>query len=261
VGLDSRKLLRRLQARRRALLRHYDDESLHQLRVALRRLRSLLRPAKSRAAQSLRRELGGLADATSVARDWDTLLIHARKSLSEREFHRVQPLLQARRRASHESVIGMLRSSAWTDTLHRLEVWLEDERLASSDPALLDDRISRAKQTVKRAREKAEAADDRKRWHKVRIAIKELRYVLESIPGSTPRGTLKHCKRLQDALGEWHDSVVHLQLVRELAASLDSGQGSGLHELLDNWSGQLEREARTTLDDARSRYQALSCHL
>ena len=58
--------------------------------------------------------------------------------------------------------------------------------------------------------------------HKLRIAIKELRYTLESLPGGTvsPANAklLEECKSLQTLLGNWHDALVHQVLLAERAA-------------------------------------------
>ena len=60
-----------------------------------------------------------------------------------------------------------------------------------------------------------------KHWHKLRIAVKDLRYQLDATPknqrSATTRELLTLCKQIQVDLGEWHDTVVHDQLLRELA--------------------------------------------
>ena len=101
-----------------------------------------------------------------------------------------------------------------------------------------------------------QSADDDKHWHKLRLAIKELRYTLDNVPvGSqdAPKPKLiKHCKRLQDALGTWHDTVVHVRMVKEFAHCLDQASEEALHNVLKKWCKRMQREARDTLDDARS---------
>jgi CHAD domain-containing protein len=250
-----RNLLLRLHVKRRALLRHYDDNALHQLRVALRRLRSLLRHVDTQRAGELRHSLGQLADATNAARDWDTLLLRARESLRPREFRRVQPILQQHRAESHGPVLEMLRSAAWAQAVDELGCFIEQGGLVTAGATATGAEITRAKDEVRRAWCKVQAEDDNKHWHKLRLAIKELRYTFDSAPRDSlsapmPK-TLRHCKRLQETLGAWHDTVVHLHSVRELAMGLDSAAESELHDMLKRWCKRMEREGRNALAEAR----------
>ena len=70
-------LYRKVGKLRRKLLRDYDAEKLHKLRIALRRARGILRNRTEPEARLLRDELGLLADTTNAARDWDTLVLYA----------------------------------------------------------------------------------------------------------------------------------------------------------------------------------------
>lgn len=250
----SRNLLLRLQVKRSVLLRHYDDEALHQLRVALRRLRSLLRHVDTDEAQSLRHDLGELAGVTNAARDWDALVSRARDTLKSRDFRRVQPWLQESRLASHLPVLDMLRSGEWSDAVRRLEAIVERGVLSPTGDGLPGEAIARGKHEVQRAWERVQSEGDRKHWHKLRIAIKELRYTFDSLPRTAQTRpilkTLKHCKRIQEMLGTWHDTAVQLQMVREFADGLDPEVEAEVHQLLSNWCKRLERESADALDDA-----------
>jgi len=256
ASASARNLLLRLRVKRSALLRGYDDGALHQLRVALRRLRSLLRYIESDEAQALRRDLGHLADATNAARDWDTLASRARESLKPRDFRSVRVWLEENRGTSHQQALQMLRSDAWSQVMGRLEESIQHGELATALENHGGGDIARAKRAADRAWSRVQAADDNKQWHKLRLAIKELRYTFDSVPRGSleaPKPKLiKHCKRLQDELGVWHDTVVHVRMVQEFVQSLDSESESELHDVLKRWCEQMEREACDTLDNARS---------
>ena len=60
--------------------------------------------------------------------------------------------------------------------------------------------------------------DTDRRWHKFRIAVKEVRYVAEANP-QLPESALvvAACRSLQTLLGDWHDTVVQLDLLDGLA--------------------------------------------
>ncbi len=246
-----RNLLLRLHVKRRALLHRYDEEALHQLRVALRRVRSRLRHIDSAEAQNLRHDLGQLADATSAARDWDTLAGRARASLKPRKYRCIQLYLEHGRTASHEPVLDMLRSQQWTQAMGRLETCID----AASDNQS-GTGMARAKQEVHRAWCEVQSQEDNKHWHKLRLAIKELRYTLDSVPRNalepSVAKTLKHGKKLQEMLGTWHDTVVHLRMVRAYADSLDAEVDEKLLDVLKVWCKRMKREAGEALDEARS---------
>ncbi|HEY6131795.1 MAG TPA: hypothetical protein VIV27_07235, partial [Halioglobus sp.] len=66
---------------------------------------------------------------------------------------------------------------------------------------------------------------------------------------------LQECKRLQEYLGIWHDTVVHLRMVREFAAGLDPGSESALIAVLKDWCLHMEGEAQENLDKTRARLE------
>ena len=60
----------------------------------------------------------------------------------------------------------------------------------------------------------AQKHDEPRAWHKLRIAIKDLRYSLNSLSQTDVDEPIELCKRLQDLLGTWHDSIIHHQLLQ-----------------------------------------------
>lgn len=217
-------LSRSLKKHRRALLLRYDDEDLHKLRVNLRRIRSLLKHWPGEEEQQLRRDLGLLFDNTNVARDWDTLAILAGEILSPEQLRHLQPWLEEQQATAHQRVIRMLQSEQWSDTLRRWKQYALRHGTADSGSDGGSDELSQALRRVGKARRKALSGNDDRSWHKLRIAIKDLRYWLEYSPGqktSRRKSTLRLCRRLQKVLGEWHDTVVHERLLGELADRMD----------------------------------------
>lgn len=256
MSSTGKNLLLRLRVNRRALLRRYDDDALHRLRVALRRLRSLLHHVDTAQAKALRRALGQLANTTNAARDWDTLASRARESLKPPDCRRLQPFLAQNRAAAHNLVLQMLRSDEWAQAMAQLDDCIDNGSLLPAGDSTVGKEIARARHAVRRAWCKVQSKDDNRHWHKLRLAIKQLRYTFDSVPRDSldaPRSkTLKHCKRLQDLLGVWHDTVVHQQMVRDFASGVDRDAEEKLYEVLETWCLLMEREARDALDEARS---------
>ncbi|MCB1695881.1 MAG: CHAD domain-containing protein [Halioglobus sp.] len=211
-----------LQALRRSLLANYQEEDLHQLRVTIRRIRSALRCRKGGKARKLRRQLGSLARATNDARDWDTLVVNARNELAPARYRELQVLLLAGQESARAQVYRMLHSREWLVSTRR---WERLGKNATNKDNAAGDAASELDLCLRRAAvasHKALERDCARHIHKLRIAIKELRYTLESLSGGTvgPANAklLEECKSLQTLLGDWHDALVHQVLLAEWAA-------------------------------------------
>ncbi len=248
----------RLQKKRQSLLQVYDAEDLHALRVNLRRMRSRLKQISGKEARQLRHDLGVLASATGAARDWDTLVLNARWLLTDKQFEQIAPCLERQQQTAHDSVMQMLQSETWSSTMKQ---WARQERqhrqLQKKTAGQSQRGLSHVLEKLAMARRETLSRDDNKRWHKLRIAIKDLRYQLDATPkkerSTRIRDMLDLCKELQVELGEWHDTVVHDQLLRSIeSGDDDSGQApppDALHTLRE----AIERRGRAHLDQADSR--------
>ena len=222
MKLDLQQASTRLRALRKDLLANYNDENLHQLRITLRRMRGVLRGKPGGKARKLRRQLGALARTTNGARDWDTLYASAQDQLGPDQFRELQPLLHERRENARALVFQMFHAKKWQKTLRRWDAFVDKNELEAGNlrvaPGQLRKRIKRAST----AAEKAMARNEDQSWHKLRIAIKELRYALNTRPkkhrSSSHAVLLSECKALQALLGDWHDTVAHRQLLDNLAS-------------------------------------------
>jgi len=250
-----------LKQQRRALLATYDEEELHQLRVTLRRIRSALESIPTPKARRLRRDLGRLAHATNAARDWDTLVACARSELTTSQLGVLEPGLCARRSAARDEVYQLLGSRRWKTVVRRWKKYskkadFEGQGRAGTGPGL-EKIVKRSNRAIRRAL----AKDDDKHWHQLRIAIKRLRYTLETMPeisqGSRAGQTVALCKRLQTELGDWHDTVVHQRLLDEFVDRAGHEAGSEADEALSQLLDTLALRRRRCLDNIKAE---LSCH-
>ena len=211
----------------------WDEDAIHDSRVATRRLGAaldVLRQAANstqpkrfaRALRRLRRRLGPL-------RDMDVMLghlheLHARPALATAAAWASARLAEKRDRLrgqiSREYPVerAVVDLGAWWGM--RIDRDGLDARVTSllhaTIPRLFEDFARRA-DGLAWPREPQEPQDP----HALRIAGKVLRYTLElgRVVGiKVPRATLTALKRLQDALGLWHDYVVLSQEVMRRAA-------------------------------------------
>ncbi|MCO5297353.1 MAG: CHAD domain-containing protein [Fimbriimonadaceae bacterium] len=203
-----------------------DVEALHDLRVAMRRLRSVLAGygtvlGKGVGRGSMRR-LSRIARTTNPSRDLEVQLewLRSRASLLKRAeragLDRLVSRLEARRQRSDGKAARRIEEDL-ESVLRALETELRDLRPdAMEGPTLRQlagERIERAATTLRRRIERVEGVGDRAHAHRARIAGKRLRYLLEPLAGAEPLAAdlVKRCKSFQDLLGDLHDADVWVE--------------------------------------------------
>jgi len=239
-----------LDQRLRALLTHEpgtrtgeDIEDLHQMRVAVRRMRATLKAARplldAAWSDELRAELGWLGGALGPVRDLDVLLLRLHReiaSLPPDEQNAGGALLDAlerERATARAAMLEALTAPRYSGLLERLAETVSAPLPTPApgdapQPALVD--LVRAEaRKLRRAVEKAGDNPPDEVLHALRIRGKRVRYTGELVAPSlrgTPAG--KQVKRLlsattalQEVLGDHQDACVAEQRIRGLLAGLD----------------------------------------
>ncbi len=119
-----------------------------------------------------------------------------------------------------------IRSRDWEEQVSRWHIFLN--RAPGFGPQDFGAALESAGQRIGKAWHRASGKDDRTSWHKLRIAIKGLRYLVDSNPEFQIRHgeLISLCKELQTHLGNWHDTVVHGRLLEELIVSGEVGNST-----------------------------------
>jgi CHAD domain-containing protein len=258
-----------------ARIRHgAGPEPVHQARVALRRLRSVLRvfrgPTDGPALRGLDARLREVLDVLGPARDWDVFLagIGADIGAAFAGDARIAALLrvaEARRDAAYDAAVAMVAAPAWRllmiDAVGVLlaRPWRAEGTAEALDApvrgfgrAILDRRWSR----LRRAGAAFEALTA-EQLHELRLDGKRLRYAAEVF---APLFDRKHARRflrrvaaLQDGLGIANDAAV----ARSLAQSL-AGGGAGRGWAVGVVEGWCEARVADHRGDAFEAWQRLS---
>jgi CHAD domain-containing protein len=192
----------RLFACRERLLADTDAEALHDLRIAVRQLRSLLRPLSSiTACADLQLRAAELGRLTGPLRDLEVLQIYLREHGFKIAAQARQPLLQ-------QGYAALLSSAPLAQLMSALDEWPQQWREAAGSGQLRGLRTL-IKQRLRKDRKHlvhalGDPAHDR---HRLRLLVKRLRYAAEAYPSLTelPARTRKRLKQAQAALGDWHD--------------------------------------------------------
>lgn len=211
-------------------------EAVHQLRVAVRRLRSAMSTFEALVAgpelDVLKGELKWLSGACDEARNLDVFLEETYRPAAHGNaaIHGLADLgqaLEAARGKAHARARGAAASTRLRDLLLELHAWVETgawlEPLADGGGPARDFAVqalsARRRKLAKRGRGLMELSDGER--HQVRIQAKKLRYAAEAfrplLKDKPARRLIKKTKALQSALGALNDGATAEALLTSLA--------------------------------------------
>lgn len=266
-----------IDLRLRALLRHdpgtrigRDIEHLHQMRVAVRRMRATLKAARplleAAWADGLRAELGWLGRALGPVRDLDVMLERLRSESADFETAEQAAAealvgdLHAEREAARASMLAALASPRYTALLERLadavRLPLPTPSATSHQPELVDLVRAEYRSLSKAVRRAGEEPPDAV-LHALRIRGKRLRYtgeLAEPALGAPVQRLLKVTASLQDVLGEHQDACVAGQRIRQLLDGL-TGQRERPEGLVVFVAGRLVEREQARAAATRAQWQ------
>ena len=211
-----------LQGNEAGVMQSGDPEHVHQMRVGLRRLRSLLKMFEELAPlpAGLDQELRWLGNELGAARDWEVLAGETLSELMHEQNDALLPPLQQAAQAQADSnrarAAQAVGSTRYARLLLNLIAWLHgarwqreasaEQRQALSAPV---GRFARRvlKQGERRMKRRARnlAHADAPTRHRLRIAAKRMRYATEFLSSLYPQRQVRPFVRaltgLQDSLG------------------------------------------------------------
>jgi CHAD domain-containing protein len=212
-----------------------DTEFLHDVRVAVRRTRSILKLAgdvlPEHLAARFEPEFKWLGDLTTPVRDLDVYLLGlgdmaARlASADPRDLRPFRSFLVRHRAVERRRLVSGLRSRRFEQLMEEWPAALARVTADDDGPAiatLARQQVERAFGRVVRRGKRITAKSPSEEVHSLRKRCKELRYLLEvfqPLYADAPHRLLvKELKALQDTLGEFQDGEVQREAVREFAA-------------------------------------------
>ena len=206
-----------------------DAEALHQLRVATRRSRALLRAARGLVSpewtEPLRAELAWLGALLGPVRDLDVLLEHLDGEAAElgaddaRAFRRLRSKLIAERNAARTALLEAMDAERYFRLLDTLE--RADTAAGTDSSTSLPEIAASAFAEFRKAAKALPKRPADSQLHRVRIETKRARYAAElAEPVLKKAGArfVRRAKVLQDVIGEHQDACVAEERVRVLAA-------------------------------------------
>jgi triphosphatase len=236
--------LRQFVANWPALEESRHPESIHQMRVSLRRLRTALaffnRALPCAEFEAFGAEAKRLADTLGPAREWDAFIQMVETgpltSLTRDEsFVALATAVEERRQAAYMVALELIHDQKTTQFVLNLQAFMARHTWRS---ALSGEELSRltrpasdfASETLERLHKRALKRGSGIRRlppaerHKVRIALKNIRYAAEFFSGffsakSTMRPYIRTVSHLQNELGAHNDAAGAAKLLRDVEAT------------------------------------------
>lgn len=209
-----------------------DPEELHQMRVSVRRMRSVL--AENRAkldaewVDRLRSELGSLGRALGPVRDLDVLIERFTEHIAELPEQDQRPAralvtrLRRRRGNARRKMLSTLEAPSYADLLAQLVSAVNDgvpaaAKKKTGKPAKPADVLGKPLRKARKAVEELDDEPEDEQLHALRIKVKKLRYGTEMIAprvGKPGKRAVRAAAELQDILGEHQDACVAQEEIR-----------------------------------------------
>lgn len=218
-------------------VRRDEPEAVHDMRVAIRRLRSTLRTFRplweAGSAEGVREELAWLGQVLGSVRDREVMLLRLTQAVRAEPDElvagpvgtRIREWLTADTAAARERLLETLDSPRYLVLLDALDDLLD----APPAPVRAGVLIRRAGRALRRADTELDAARTDPQRHEARKRFKRARYAVEALapvarkPG---RRLVARLTALQDILGAHQDAVVTRALLLDYGRRADAGGDS-----------------------------------
>ncbi|MBE1498621.1 CHAD domain-containing protein [Amycolatopsis lexingtonensis] len=218
-----------------------DPEDLHQMRVALRRMRSVLKLSGGLVgdgAEPVRAELGWLGQSLGEVRDYDVLIGHLREVIADFEVrdqaagHRLVSRFVTERAAAKRRLTRALTSARYSTLLREVSLLTRSTADVPDQPHDLVGGLAKPHRKLAKAVRALPADPPDDDLHALRIHGKKLRYAAELAQTSAKKKRAKRIKALikatrdfQTVLGDHQDAVVAAERMRSVLASADGEVG------------------------------------
>ncbi|MBL8134061.1 MAG: CHAD domain-containing protein [Anaerolineae bacterium] len=243
-----------------------DIEDVHDMRVAIRRMRSALRLLepyfKQKAIAPYSRGLRKIAQTLGTVRDLDVQIDDLEKYAAERPdeeraaLEKAAALLRGRRDKARERLVGAFDRAAYGRFVKAFGVFLttpgkgargdsdRDEIQPVRLRHILPEMIYRHLGSV-RAYEEVLPEADLLTLHALRIEFKRLRYVVSlfgEVLGSNAEGFIEEMKLIQDHLGRLNDMSVAQDHLNDLIGDFSRSDDADVQEALQTYIATLEAQ-------------------
>jgi len=231
-------ILEDIYAYRERVLKEDDNEALHQFRITVRRSVVLMGEFSfiDQSGEMLehRKALKTFISISNTKRDLDVLYGRICSFTAEPAYASEALLLLKKRledmlQEEYRAILEYLLSQSCTDILSSWEVYLSEDRfkniMEENDTTIeklaervIYGRFQKIQKQIRKLEQKSEGTEEK--LHALRISYKKLRYLLETFASlyrkKRIQKLLKEIKRIQNVLGDFHDSYQQEMLLGKL---------------------------------------------
>lgn len=231
IGEEIKKIYARLlwivEQNEKAIIEDLDPYFLHDLRVAIRKTRCLLKQFKSifpqNKTQQFKKDFANITKHTNQLRDLDVFIQQKEayhEELPQKQWETLEPLfekLHSKRQHEYKTTVDLLNSHQYLALKKRWQNYLKNNDNSKEKGKLYIEptqvaaksKIKKAHRKVIKAGAEMNSKSSDKDFHALRIKCKNLRYLLESFQNLFDKkiisNLMKQLKSLQDNLGAAND--------------------------------------------------------
>jgi triphosphatase len=257
-----------LQSNQNMVLHGSDVEGVHQMRIALRRLRSALkvfsRITRKQSSANIMEELVWITNVLGDARDLDVFVTETLPPMLKQMQNQPSLALLAEkakqeRKQAYINVREAISSQRYQHLLLTLGDWLENQRWRKQKVTdITADIIAKTLLTkrfklLKHSGKGLKQAEPEER-HETRIAAKKLRYLAEFFsvlyPSKNTNAFIKSSSQLQDQLGLMNDISVTSSLIIKLMGQKPPSHLAAAKFLIEGWNAHRLLHCMLDMDDA-----------
>ena len=250
-----------------------DIEGVHQMRVGLRRMRSVLSVFRlaipRKLTRPLAKEMRWVARNLDGARDLDVYIAGNFPGKGSKNQHKMQSIAREYREEAYSKVKGIVQCKRYLTFSREIASWLDTrawrEQISEEERRVLRRKITpfACRVLEERQGDVLEAGMeidkmDSKALHRLRIECKKLRYATEffaPLYGERMEDFTRHLKVLQDLLGTLHDTAVLPGLQKHL---LKEARSSKLKRFAGKLEEKREKESEEIKKNLMERWQSFS---
>lgn len=246
--------LTQLQGNQDMVLYGTDVEGVHQMRIALRRLRSALKVfggvTRKQSTENITQELMWITNVLGNARDLDVFLTQTLPPMLQQMPNQPSLVSLAKkvkqdRKQAYEAAREAITSQRYQHLLLTLGDWLENQRwrkqkaTKTSVDTIATTMLTKRYKGLKQSGKGLKDAEPAVR-HQTRIAAKKLRYLAEFsstlYPSKNTKPFIKSLSLLQDQLGVMNDISVTSELMLKVMGEKPPRHLMTAKHLIDGWN-------------------------
>lgn len=236
-------------------------EDLHEMRVATRRLRAILRAARPLLvpawSEALRHELEWLGEVLGPARDLDVQVNYFQEEAAALESRDRKPLerfiahLRSEREQRQQALLNALKSERYFELIRNLTRAAHEPAVVPSTVSL-SDIATGAFTKLRKAVRKLRSAPTDSDLHRLRIQTKRARYaaeLAETCSSHSAKRFIVQARLFQEVLGLHQDAVMAERHIRQFLEQSTSVRAAFV-------AGRMVERQRHRRESARTRFRA-----